>query len=593
MGVCFSKRGEASSSPTKVPLNDPPKEKKTVKEVKKKKKTEAEVKKPVFLVAAAEAAAETEKKQPPPVSEDKEKQRGETPLKANRQDEGKAEEQRAGPLRTSSCTKEELDAILITCGRLSRSSSGKAETPGAGSQRRYSGSKRSYDFDNDRKDEDDLDKPAARPSPRRRTPSRERDDQKRSGSRERGSRGGGRRVSRSPGRRSDGPVCSIATGDKPGQQPAKMVSVPATEKAVAVEIAGGIGLGPKRISPAGGLRNASPRCRSPANTTRISNENAQPPSLSRNNSRKAEQSPLRRNPMAEIDENSLKTENLPHSRGQTEGTLAQVSTNRLSRADFTRFFRIVPISPLSDYQRSSSEVVGASDSKAASIAVETLNPRSLTRTRSSRRNSRDFDNNSGFNPASHASLLLEEKQNPAFSLPACVSKACSILEAVADLNSSCSEQRAYEARRGFGRRDPLPFMESELVVKDDLMEPSLHKYVTVRERERDTEPQESAGSNSIVGQPWPSSPWEPSSVDSTDRCCTARVEEEVGRDCDSVGHGQRSTALSSGKSLTAFSASATTPSGKKREFEQRQVQRGGSGRICGRAFSPSVSAATS
>lgn len=54
------------------------------------------------------------------------------------------------PARTSSCTKEEVDAILIQCGRLSRSSSGKAASGG----RKYSGSKRSYDFDHHDGDED-------------------------------------------------------------------------------------------------------------------------------------------------------------------------------------------------------------------------------------------------------------------------------------------------------------------------------------------------------------------------------------------------------------------------------------------------------
>lgn len=61
-------------------------------------------------------------------------------------------------------------------------------------------------------------------------------------------------------------------------------------------------------------------------------------------------------------------------------------------------------------------------------------------------------------------------------------------------------------------------METEIVVKDDLVEPSLHKYDTVRESRADLEPQESAGSNSFVSQPWTaaaaSSGWEPDSVDS-------------------------------------------------------------------------------
>jgi hypothetical protein len=56
----------------------------------------------------------------------------------------------------------------------------------------------------------------------------------------------------------------------------------------------------------------------------------------------------------------------------------------------------------------------------------------------------------------------------------------------------------------------------EVVVKDDLMEPSLHRYVSVRDIRGETEPQESAGSNSFAGNAWTCS-WEPNSVDSTDR----------------------------------------------------------------------------
>uniref|UniRef100_A0A0A9E9C7 Uncharacterized protein n=1 Tax=Arundo donax TaxID=35708 RepID=A0A0A9E9C7_ARUDO len=52
------------------------------------------------------------------------------------------------------------------------------------------------------------------------------------------------------------------------------------------------------------------------------------------------------------------------------------------------------------------------------------------------------------------------------------------------------------------------------------MEPSLHKYVSVRDIRGETEPQESAGSNSFAGNAWTCS-WEPNSVDSTDRTRTA------------------------------------------------------------------------
>jgi len=122
----------------------------------------------------------------------------------------------------------------------------------------------------------------------------------------------------------------------------------------------------------------------------------------------------------------------------------------------------------------------------------------VSRTRSSRL-SRDLDINpeallnANPTPPSYASLLLEDIQNfhqknptsatvavatpqapppPAFTLPACVSKACSILEAVADLNSATSTND-----RQFKKEN---LVESEKMVNDDLMEPSLHKYMTLR-----------------------------------------------------------------------------------------------------------------
>lgn len=266
----------------------------------------------------------------------------------------------SGVVRTSSCTKEEVDAILIQCGRLSRSnSSGKT----ASSARKYSGSKRSYDFDHDvererdasdengdvRKksceDSDELQqrqhrqrhRQSSRQSPagRRRTPSRERDQQQsqqRSGSRERGnSSGSGRRVSRSPGRRSENNAVNTSNNAANGNttsRPGKMVSVPATVTSLVMDKSNNNGPAEpittttttvKRISvkrnvgEAAGVvvsrTAASPRSQSPArthaNNGRTSNENQQQPSLSRSSSRKAEHSPYRRNPLSEIDSNSL------------------------------------------------------------------------------------------------------------------------------------------------------------------------------------------------------------------------------------------------------------------------------------------------
>ena len=170
----------------------------------------------------------------------------------------------AAPVRTSSCTKEEVDAILIQCGRLSRRSFGKARLGVSTPSKKFSGSKRSYDFDQNDCDfgekgnsiEDDVDccvddgiaetrrhrhrQSRASPQGRRRTPSSERDSsrqhqQQRSGSRDRGSGdGSGRRVSRSPGRRSDNPPITAEAAEKASSggggatRPGKMVSVPAT-----------------------------------------------------------------------------------------------------------------------------------------------------------------------------------------------------------------------------------------------------------------------------------------------------------------------------------------------------------------------------
>ncbi|CAH1437057.1 unnamed protein product [Lactuca virosa] len=358
------------------------------------------------------------------------------------------------------------------------------------------------------------------PSSRRR--SRERDpQQQRSGSKERGSgsgNGGGRRVSRSPNRRSESPNPNssgsngnVAAGGN-SNRPGKMVSVPATDKSNnpgGVEVVAG---GVKKIQvkrnageALGSRTAASPRSKSPARANlRVLNENQnqQPLTLSRSNSRKAEHSPYRRNPLAEIDTNAAGSDQPKHQSSIAETKFENLKNNQL-----------------------------------------------VTRTRSSRL-SRDLDINPetllNSNPPSYASLLLEDIQNfhqknpttttatattvattpqpPGFSLPACVSKACSILEAVADLNSANNSNE-----RQFKKKDNL--VESEMVVDDDLTEPSLHKYVTVRRGagDADADEQESSGSNSFAGSQqmsWMSSSWEPNSGDSTS-CYTSSRSNEV------------------------------------------------------------------
>ncbi|KAL7614116.1 hypothetical protein Lser_V15G07026 [Lactuca serriola] len=469
-------------------------------------------------------------------------------------------------VRTSSCTKEEVDAILIQCGRLSRSSSGVkgGETPTRG--RRYSGSKRSFDFDMEmgsKNEEDEVivdgDNHRRRPqrehrvsSPSSRRRSRERDpQQQRSGSKERGSgsgNGGGRRVSRSPNRRSESPNPNssgsngnVAAGGN-SNRPGKMVSVPATDKSNnpgGVEVVAG---GVKKISvkrnageALGSRTAASPRSKSPARANlRVLNENQnqQPLTLSRSNSRKAEHSPYRRNPLAEIDTNAAGSDQ-PNTKAQLQKPNVEKTMNNKTTTVVVTKNTIAKEYQVIDEPK---------------IAVENLkNNQLVTRTRSSRL-SRDLDINPetllNSNPPSYASLLLEDIQNfhqknpttatattvattpqpPGFSLPACVSKACSILEAVADLNSANNSNE-----RQFKKKDNL--VESEMVVDDDLTEPSLHKYVTVRRGagDADADEHESSGSNSFAGSQqmsWMSSSWEPNSGDSTS-CYTSSRSNEV------------------------------------------------------------------
>jgi len=195
------------------------------------------------------------------------------------------------------------------------------------------------------------------------------------------------------------------------------------------------------------------------------------------------------------------------------------------------------------------------------IVKNVVMPSGITRSRSSRR-SRDFDT---VNPepltnppqTSYTSLLLEDIQNfhqknttqPSVSLPACLNKACSILEAVADLNSTTSSTFSRNEYNNVAVPESS-FVESELVVSDDVMEPSLHKYVTVKRGGSLCEDQESSGSNSFTvssgQQQWNIC----SSGDSSD-CWSSRLnskEESLKRrECDhqhsgGIGRGRLATA---------------------------------------------------
>ncbi|KAK2652767.1 hypothetical protein Ddye_012623 [Dipteronia dyeriana] len=478
---------------------------------------------------------------------------------------------------TGNCvTKEEVDAILIQCGRLSRSNSS-----GTGKSRKYSGSKRSYDFDHndvDRVDDDSDSKKKVsdeddekrqhrqrhrQSSPssqgrRRRTPSRER-EQQRSASRE----SSGRRVSRSPGRRSE-TNNTVTNNNRPG----KMVSVPASVTSLVMDKSNNSN---EPSANANGIINrisvkrnaASPRSQSPARsnanlTVKSSNENQQQPSLSRSSSRKAEHSPYRRNPLSEIDPNSLAYPTTNANRGQNrnreiegDGVLvtnqggiqkpevvAQGKNHKTSNRGVTMNNKVVITNCIEkEHQRTTGNSVVTLTT--APGAENHQKPQTVTRSRSSRL-SRDLDINPEtlMNPSpSYTTLLLEDIHNfhqknnntpttPSISLPACVSKACSILEAVADLNSTTSSNLVVGKKMPESNyRDP--FVESEVLGSDDLMEPSFHKYVTVRRggttlQGVDLDDQESSGSNSVAGgsqqiRSFSSSSWEPNSAESTDR----------------------------------------------------------------------------
>ncbi|KAG9132349.1 hypothetical protein Leryth_013023 [Lithospermum erythrorhizon] len=591
MGSCLSKKGVNAKTPSIVlsqteVINATP-------QVEKKRVQEEPLKKEIFVIKHRKSH-EIERR--------KEQENVDVVVVVKKDDEV-VESVKNGKMgyngvqvRTSSCTKEEVDAILIQCGRLSRSSStGKAGLSGSGENsnggsskgKRYCGSKRSFDFDSENggeggkggegseEVEDDgvgvergnrhrnrhrSRTPGSPGKGRRRTPSREREQgqqqQARSGSRERGVNGSGRRVSRSPGRRSESPNSSLngagnSSGNGNGSRPQKMVSVPATVTSLAMDKStngdGGEGVsaaaikriqvkrnvgGGGDVAVGGGARAAaSPRARSPA---RIA-QNQQPISLSRSNSRKNEQSPFRRNPLSDIDTNVvLEKMPVPGLKTSSNNVMSQALTQKLNGDSETKLSTNVTV-----------------------VVTESLKPEGVGRTRSSRL-SRDLDINpedpTNANP-SYTSLLLEDIQNfhqkntgpvPAVKLPACVSKAHSILEALEDLNSGTSSNLS-SALSGNRRRSPLEdnptgmrkfetkesFGKSQVVVpNDELMQPSFHKYVTVRRgtlEGSELEEQESSGSNSFVAgsqQQWvSSSSWEPTSADSTDRW-TSRSNKE-------------------------------------------------------------------
>ncbi|CAH2065609.1 unnamed protein product [Thlaspi arvense] len=398
-------------------------------------------------------------------------------------------------VRTSSCTKEEVDAILIQCGKLSQSNS-------AAKTRRYSGSKRSFDFDQNERirgggeveEEEMVEKKTPsrnrhrgvermNGSPRerrRRTPSREREDSKsyRSGSRERGNGGGGggsRRVSRSPGKRSEvtnpnscggSGISVISSNIRPG----KFVKVPATDKSNNNNGEPSI----KRITV---KRNIGEACRIAASPARTAASNVQPPppppqpSLSQSSSRKAEQSPYRRNPLGEIDQNSTKGDNCNKKMIKRENESANQKNAKpqvISRSRSLRKSRDFDFSQESLLQPNEEEKNTTSNYTALLLKdIKNFHGKS---------NNADDDD---VDPSVSFNLL-----------PSCVTKACSIVEAVADLNSTTAINASLSS-------DSRQFRFTSTAKKADLMEPSFEKYVTVK-RGGSLEEQESCGSNNLT-----------------------------------------------------------------------------------------------
>ena len=328
-------------------------------------------------------------------------------------------------VRTSSCTKEEVDAILIQCGKLSRSNS-------AAKTRRYSGSKRSFDFDQNERTrgggEGDVEEERrktpqrnrgregverANGSPRerrRRTPSRER---------EKGGAGSGsRRVSRSPAKRSE--QATNPSGSLVISSNIKFVTVPATDPSS------------KRVTV---KRSIGEACRTAAMT------NVQP----------------RRKPLGEIDQNATKGDKKKKMIKRENEDKKLTTPQVISRSRSLRRSRDFDFSPETLLLQSSEQDMKSSYTE---LLLKDI---------------KDFHGKSSND---------DEEEDPFSRLPSCVTKACSIVEAVADLNSSSSDLNQFR----FG----------STVKKADLVEPSFEKYVTVRRGCCSLEEQESCGSNNLM-----------------------------------------------------------------------------------------------
>ncbi|KAM0034041.1 hypothetical protein Hdeb2414_s0016g00492801 [Helianthus debilis subsp. tardiflorus] len=309
---------------------------------------------------------------------------------------------------TTTTTGTGAGAIILQSDRLSRSNSaGRAQNPSR--RRRHSRSKQSFDLQVDTNDadaEDNDGEDVLDHQHRHRNRNRESEVRVSSSGRysskerrisispSRGSSSKERRISISPSRRSESPFSNKnlnSAGAGSGNRPAKMVSVPATDKS------NNAGVGTvKRINV---KRNVSPARRSIRVFT--DDQSLEEGSSSRDGDR-------RRKSLVEIDNNA----------GRRARRRDTKRTRKLSRD--------LDVNPETGF-----ESFDPSPSLSASVSQS---------------------------PPSYASLLLEDIQNfhkknttnatttqSSFAIPECVSKACLIMEAVADMNSNtsslCSDDR--------------------------------------------------------------------------------------------------------------------------------------------------------
>ncbi|CAN8232737.1 unnamed protein product [Cochlearia groenlandica] len=447
----------------------------------------------------------------------------------------------------------DVDAILIQCGKLSRSNSAAAKT------RRFSGSKRSFDFDGIGHDAEEADvedggeeeeeierrihrnrhrrgEESPRERRRRRTPSRERENRSGIGNSGGGGGcggGGSRRVSRSPIRRSEtnpntNPNSSAASGNSVNSsnnnKQCKFVSVPATDKSSLVITEKSNNNGDSSINRISVKRNigkaASPRSQLPARTVAMPSPPSKP-------SRKTEYSPYKRNPLVKIDTNSIANRNDNIDNDSQKMNSKSASQGPIRRA----------ASPNQRATKEQEKIV--EECKVMlSCGIELAKPQFVSRSRSLRK-SRDFD----FDPEALLSNNNNNNNNPVAAASALPSYTALLLQ---DIHNFHQKSVNVNATSSSVSKESTKNQQERIEKKTDLMEPSFEKYVTVKRgcstSLEEMEEEESSGSNGFIASSCvvkqrrqgylsasssSSSSWEPNSAESRDRMCVKSNNKEL------------------------------------------------------------------